>query len=955
MISIVLAVANGWAATFQTLLSVARTTRSGAHEIIVLDDGSTDETRLALPRLEGISLHRNDQPVGLAHARQQAVELARGEYLVFLRSGTVVEPGWLESLLREAATSFLRAPGAPRWPDREAALSLDEVLVPARTLREALSDGILRDCTIVPSREGTYGLLLHCEIDGRPLTCGSAVAYDSPLNEIAVKDGDEGRTGVVTAADLCACLGRGYDLGAQPPLPREGPARVAFTVRAGDTMGGGTINLYRCVNWLAEMGVEVAVYSDSLAPEWTSVNARYHSIRDASARYAAIEEAVVVVYSVLDLPAVIRHSPPGKHIYHFSQGAEEYHWTPPATADLSAPVPIFDLLNSLPVGRIVASPHLQDYYQQRYGRTVIPVPNGVDLDLFRPPASRERGKELTVLVAGNPHERLKGLDVVRRALALLAARRPKWRLRLVNVCGGQVARPAEKEAGFASELRCGLTPTEMRDLYQRADVYVNASWYEGFGLPSLEAMACGLPVVQTDNHGLDGIRADGRNCLVVPPRDAPRMADALERVLSDADLRRTLMAGGLATAADFSFARQREMLAAAFSGILGRALGDRRPPVTSGERPRFSVLVPSYNQAHFLSAALDSLRAQTYPEWEALVVNDGSTDGTAALMERYAREDRRIRPFHQENGGVASALNRGLAEARGEWICWLSSDDLFTPDKLAVHLDAIRGDAGLRFMHGDYQVLFDQTGKRAPSGIDVKRYIPPAEQQVLRFLEINYFNGISVAVHRSVFAVTGGFDAEYRYGQDYDCWLRASARFRSRFIERATCVTRLHPGQGTSLFTEAGIYDSSRAALAFLNTHPFEALFPLLDLSQPDQAIIAVIEAMRITASPSSFVNRCGYAAALVGRLEEWHASAQPEVRRATQEQLRYMAAHNRPDLGAMFWRLAHVAPGSFRYTPVDPVTALTRQAAKVERRGDARELAALRRYLDMIAPGSLR
>ena len=105
--------------------------------------------------------------------------------------------------------------------------------------------------------------------------------------------------------------------------------------------------------------------------------------------------------------------------------------------------------------------------------------------------------------------------------------------------------------------------------------------------------------------------------------------------------------------------------------------------------PIFSVLVPTYNQACFLPAALDSLLAQTVLEWEALVVDDGSTDGTREILERYAAGDKRIRVFRKHNGGTASALNKGLQHAVGEWVCWLSSDDLFKPDKLAVHLKEI--------------------------------------------------------------------------------------------------------------------------------------------------------------------------------------------------------------------------------------------------------------------------
>jgi glycosyltransferase involved in cell wall biosynthesis len=108
------------------------------------------------------------------------------------------------------------------------------------------------------------------------------------------------------------------------------------------------------------------------------------------------------------------------------------------------------------------------------------------------------------------------------------------------------------------------------------------------------------------------------------------------------------------------------------------------------------VLVPSYNQAHFLPETLDTLLAQTYPNWEALVVNDGSTDDTPAVLAGYAARDPRFRVFNKANGGVSTALNEGIRQARGEWICWLSSDDLYQADKLALRWTP-SGQPGVRF------------------------------------------------------------------------------------------------------------------------------------------------------------------------------------------------------------------------------------------------------------------
>src|SRR5688500_18218683 len=124
-------------------------------------------------------------------------------------------------------------------------------------------------------------------------------------------------------------------------------------------------------------------------------------------------------------------------------------------------------------------------------------------------------------------------------------------------------------------------------------------------------------------------------------------------------------------------------------------------------QPTFTVIVPTYNQAAYLGSALDSLLAQTNPDWEAVVVNDGSTDATAEVMTAYAERDPRIRIFHKKNGGTGSALNEGLRQAQGKWICWLSSDDLFDKRKLEAHQMYILQEPETSFFHTHFFVLHD--------------------------------------------------------------------------------------------------------------------------------------------------------------------------------------------------------------------------------------------------------
>ena len=100
--------------------------------------------------------------------------------------------------------------------------------------------------------------------------------------------------------------------------------------------------------------------------------------------------------------------------------------------------------------------------------------------------------------------------------------------------------------------------------------------------------------------------------------------------------------------------------------------------------PVFSVIIPAYNSVQFVERALKSLQAQTFPDWEALCIDDGCTDGTGAVMDRLAAEDNRFRVVHKANAGVGAARNDALAMAQGKYILFLDSDDFLHPQTMEI-------------------------------------------------------------------------------------------------------------------------------------------------------------------------------------------------------------------------------------------------------------------------------
>ena len=300
--------------------------------------------------------------------------------------------------------------------------------------------------------------------------------------------------------------------------------------------------------------------------------------------------------------------------------------------------------------------------------------------------------------------------------------------------------------------------------------------------------------------------------------------------------------------------------------------------------PFFSVIVPTYNQAQYLGAALDSLLTQTYTNWEAVIVNDGSTDNTKDVIDKYLSLDKRFKTYHKENGGVATALNIGIQHAKGQWICWLSSDDWYENDKLENHYNAITEYPDIKFFISHWFLFLQQTGQKIKQELWLE--IPVKEFQVTRFFLANYVHGNSISIHKSIFQNVGVFDEALRQGQDFDMWLRIAAQYQVHFIDKRTCVTRIHAGQTTNTFVEGGVLDSTRALFKFLNNHTFEDLFPFLDLSIPQDILKAVNEIIYITTKDNAFIYKCGFTTALMDKTLFWINKQSEPLRSAIRKKI---------------------------------------------------------------------
>ena len=209
------------------------------------------------------------------------------------------------------------------------------------------------------------------------------------------------------------------------------------------------------------------------------------------------------------------------------------------------------------------------------------------------------------------------------------------------------------------------------------------------------------------------------------------------------------------------------------------------------DAPLVSAIIPVYNQERYLRLAIDSVLAQTFRDFELLVVDDGSTDTTPEIIASYGD---RLRSFRKPNGGGASALNFGIREAQGKWIAWLSSDDLWEPTKLARQIAALERRPSAAFCHADAYVI-DSEG-----GIRERQFLPnPSTRRARMLLLIRgcFINGLTVLIRRDVFDEVGLFDEEDRLAYDYDMWFRIAPRYDFVHVPEPLARYRIHPGQAS--------------------------------------------------------------------------------------------------------------------------------------------------------------
>ena len=207
---------------------------------------------------------------------------------------------------------------------------------------------------------------------------------------------------------------------------------------------------------------------------------------------------------------------------------------------------------------------------------------------------------------------------------------------------------------------------------------------------------------------------------------------------------------------------------------------------------KFSIVTPTLNQAGFLPTCLDSILSQQGEfDLELIVRDGGSTDGSVEILEEFAAKDSRLKWISAEDRCQAQAINEGWAEATGDVLAYINSDDLYLPGALAAAHKAFEDDADCSWICGRCRII-DEAGNPTRNWIGAYKRFMLKRWRPVNLLFENYIPQPAVFLRRDAYEFAGEMDESLRYSLDYDYWLRLAKEFQLRLIEDEVACFRVH-------------------------------------------------------------------------------------------------------------------------------------------------------------------
>ena len=363
----------------------------------------------------------------------------------------------------------------------------------------------------------------------------------------------------------------------------------------------------------------------------------------------------------------------------------------------------------------------------------------------------------------------KNLDQVIKAFSQLTKEMPDSQIHLVlaGMHGWKLDKfkAAIKGTGVACNkiILTGFVEEEdLAAMYSDALCFVYMSLYEGFGLPPLEAMACGIPVIASNTSSLPEVVGDAG--ILLDPHDTNGLCVAMRDILTNAAMRSELSVKGLERSKQFNWDRSVEIMLEALHKELV-------------VRPKLSIITICYNEKH-IEDTCRSVACQTWNNFEWIVVDGGSTDGTLDVLNRY-REHIRVYISEKDNGRY-DAMNKGISRAKGEYLLFLNGGDYLAHERVLERIFEFKPIQGLE-QHLNFQfdadILYGEVISKETGMMPWPIWTVGPQQFSLEYFAKHSLPHQATFIRRNLFKKYGLYDTTYQFAADYEWFMRVLLRY----------------------------------------------------------------------------------------------------------------------------------------------------------------------------------
>ena len=316
------------------------------------------------------------------------------------------------------------------------------------------------------------------------------------------------------------------------------------------------------------------------------------------------------------------------------------------------------------------------------------------------------------------------------------------------------------------------------EIYRGARALVFVSKFEGFGIPILEAFHTGAPVVTSNRGSCVEVAQDA--AILVDELDPDHIAEGMAQALEDRDLCLRNVEAGRLRAAEFTWQRAVEQTQEAFARITSPSYTmPRRVEVI--EHPVVGIVTPSYNKGKFLEETIQSVLSQDYPHIDYVVIDGGSTDGTAQILDKYKG---RLHYCMEKDNGQADAINKGYHSTHGALFAFLNADDYYLPGAVGKAVKHYLANPGVGMIYGEaYHVRED--------GSTIDRY----HTQPWDFQKLSnqcYICQPAVFMDREAFVNAGMVNVSMNIALDYELWIRIAKQYPVVKVEDYLAASRMY-------------------------------------------------------------------------------------------------------------------------------------------------------------------